>query len=96
MGRKTNATNKKASGKHTTLTNAAAPVYNFICKISEVSSVSAGQIKMNLPNAPHRVMIKQLSGCLSVKIRSTKSIQELKIYSQSLDNVKKILEEKYS
>ncbi|KKQ46393.1 MAG: hypothetical protein US63_C0002G0006 [Candidatus Moranbacteria bacterium GW2011_GWC2_37_8] len=96
MGRKTNATNKKASGKHTTLTDTSAPVYNFICKIPEVSSVSAGQIKMNLPNAPHRIIIKEMTGCLSIKIRSTKSIQELKIYSQSLENVKRILEEKYS
>lgn len=95
MGRKINATNKKASGRHTTLTDSAVSVYNFICKIPEVSSVSAGQIKMNLPNAPHRVIIKQLSGCLSIKIRSTKSIQELKVYSQSLEHVKKILEEKF-
>lgn len=96
MGRKTNATNKKASGKHTTLTDAAVPVYNFICKIPEVSSVSAGQIKMNLPNAPHRVIIKELSSCLSVKIRSTKSIQELKVYSSQLEKIKSTLEEKYS
>jgi hypothetical protein len=96
MSRKTNATNKKASGKHTTLIDAAVPVYAFICKISEVSSVSAGQIKMNLPNAPHRVIIKEMTSCLSVKIRSTKSIQELKVYSQNLDAVKKILEEKFN
>lgn len=95
MGRKINATNKKSSGRHTTLTDAAAPVYNFICKIPEVSSVSAGQIKMNLPNAPHRVIVKELSGCLSIKIRSTKSIQELKVYSQNLEKVKEILKEKY-
>lgn len=96
MGKKTNATNKKASGRHTTLTDAAVPVYSFICKIPQVTSVSAGIIKMNLPNAPHRIIIKELSSCLSVKIRSTKSIQELKVYSSSLEEVKKILEEKYS
>lgn len=95
MARKTSATNKKASGRHTTLIDAAVPVYDFICKIPEVSSVSAGQIKMNLPNAPHRVMIKQLSGCLSVKVRSTKSIQELKVYSHDLENVRLILEKKF-
>lgn len=95
MSRQTSATGKKAGGRHTSLIKPAAEVYNIICKIPDVSSVSAGQIKMNLPSAPHRIIIKELTGCLSIKVRGTKSIQELKVYSKDLRTVKTILEEKF-
>ena len=95
MGKIVSAAGKKAGGRHTTLIKAAITVYNFICKIPDVTSVSAGQIKMNLPTAPHRIMIKEMTGCLSIKVRGTKSIQELKVYSKNLDNVKEIIEKHF-
>ena len=95
MGGKFHATDKKTGGRHTTLTEPASKVYDFIKKIPAVSSVTAGQIKMNLPSAPHRVIIKEISGCLSIKVRGTKSIQELKVYSRDLPNVKEVLEKKF-
>jgi hypothetical protein len=82
----------KAGGKHTTLIDAAMPVYNFLQKEPLVTSIVAGQIKTNLKTAPHRVLIKENSGCLSVKVRGTKSIQELKVYSKEIENLKQILE----
>lgn len=95
MGGVKHANGKKTSGRHTTLIDAAAPVFKFISKIPDVTSISAGEIKMNLPAAPQRVTVKEMSGCLSVKVRGTKSIQELKIYSVNLTTIKEVIEKKF-
>lgn len=96
MSGKNHRNGGKAGGRHTTLIDAATAVFDFISKLPAVSSVAAGKIKTNLPVAPHRVIIKEDSGCLSVKVRGTKSIQELKVYSKNLTNIKDTLEKEYN
>lgn len=96
MAGKNHRSGKKSAGKHTTLIDAAISVYDYAVKIPSVSAVTAGQIKVNLPVAPHRVIIKELTGCLSVKVRGTRSIQELKIYSQDVGTVRIVLTQKFT
>lgn len=86
---------KKAGGRHTTLIDAAEKVYDFIEEIPAVSRICAGQIKMNLPNAPHRVIVKEATGCICVKVRGTKSIQDFKVYSQDPKKVMEIIQQKF-
>ena len=95
MSGKNHRSSKKSGGKHTTLIDASIEVYDYIVKIPGISSVTIGQIKVNLPVAPHRVIIKELSGCLSIKVRGTRSIQELKVYSQDIGLIKVVLERKF-
>ena len=96
MAGKNHRSGKKSAGKHTTLIDAAIDVYDYLVKIPAVSAVTIGQIKVNLPVTAHRIIIKELSGCLSVKVRGTRSIQELKVYSQDIEMVRIILEQKLS
>lgn len=95
MAGKKHRNGDKVAGRHTTIIDAAEKVFDFIKKIPEVSSITAGKIKMNLPTAPHRVSYREESGCLMIKVRGTKSIQELKVYSRSIARIKIILEEKF-
>jgi hypothetical protein len=95
MGGKNHRNGGKAGGRHTTIIDAAGEVFDFISSIPAVSNVTAGQIKSNLHTAPHRVTVKEITGCLSVKVRGTKCIQELMVYSKDLKGVQETLERKY-
>ncbi len=85
----------KIGGRHTTIIDAAEKVVDFIREIPTVSRLTAGQIKMNLPTAQHRIIIKEETGCLLVKVRGTKSIQDIRVYSRDPRIVKSIIEEKF-
>jgi hypothetical protein len=85
----------KIGGKHTTVIDAAKPVVDFLLKNADVSSVTMGFIKMRLKTAPQRMKIKEESGCLFIKIRGTASIQELRVFSKNLEQVRASLELKF-
>ena len=85
----------KMGGRHTTIIDAAAKVVDFLLKQDEVSNVIAGHIKSGIGAAPQRIKIKKLAGCLSVIVRGGASIQEIKVFSQNLDQIKKELEKNF-
>jgi ribosomal protein L13 len=95
MGGKIHRSGKKAGGRHTTLIDAAEKVYDYLNKIPNVTRIAAGQIKAALPVAPHRVIAKEITGGLSIKVRGTTSIQDLKVYSTDPGLIKKMLENKF-
>lgn len=85
----------KIGGKHTTVIDAAKPVVDFLLKNTDVTSVTVGFIKMRLKTAPQRMKIMEESGCLFLKVRGTASIQELRVFSKNLAQVRKDLEMKF-
>jgi hypothetical protein len=85
----------KMGGRHTTVIDAAEKVVDFLLKCPEVSNVIAGHIKSGIGTAQQRIKIKKEAGCLSVMIRGGASIQEIKVFSQDLDKVQELLEEKF-
>jgi hypothetical protein len=85
----------KIGGKHTTVIDASKPVVDFLTKHPEVTSVTVGYIKMRLKTAPQRMKIMEESGCLFLKVRGTASIQELRVFSKNIEQVKSDLEAKF-
>ncbi len=85
----------KMGGRHTTVIDAAEKVVDFLLKQPEVSNVVAGRIKSGIGTAQQRIKIKQETGCLLVMVRGGASIQEIKVFSQSLDKVQEALERNF-
>ena len=86
---------KKMGGKHTTVIDAAEKVVDYLQKNVDVSSIIACGIKTGIKTGRHSVKIKVETGCLLLKVRGTKSIQDIRVFSQNLDKVHKEIEEKF-
>ena len=82
-------------GRHTTVIDAATKVVDFLLKLPEVNNIIAGHIKSGIGTAQQRIKIKKETGCLSIIVRGGASIQEIKVFSQELDEVQKKLEKNF-
>ena len=84
---------KKSAGSHTTLIEAAVPFVKQAQGMERVKKISLGIIKPT-PNIVGRRRIKftAMSGGLKATIRGNTSLQEIRIYTSNVDEVKKELE----
>lgn len=85
----------KIGGRHTTLTEQAAKVVKLIEKQPEVKSICLSRLTAGIKNAKPRVMAKELSGGIEVKVRSTNTIQEIMVYSKDIDKTMNFLREEF-
>lgn len=95
MGNKNHRAGGKMGGRHTTVIDASKPVVDYFLKHSEVTSVVAGHLKMGVKTGMQRIKIMEESGCLLVKVRGTASIQEIRVFSKNLEQVKRDAKEKF-
>jgi len=92
---KNHRSGKKMGGKHTTVIDAAEKVIDFLNKNPYVSNIIAGKIKMGLKTSAHSMKITQETGCLSIKVRGTGSIQDIRVFSQNLEIVREAFEKEF-
>lgn len=85
----------KMGGRHTTVIDAAEEVVDYLVKNKDVSSIVAGTIKMGLKTTKHSIKIKVETGCILLKVRGTKSIQDIRVFSQNLGSVHEAIESKF-
>lgn len=85
----------KLSGKHTTIIPAAEKVVDFLCKRPEVAKVSVGFIKHGIKSGRHLIKVMETESGLLLKIRGTASIQEVWVYTEEKDNLKKLIDNKF-
>ncbi len=92
---KNHRSGKKIGKSHTTVIDAAEKVIDFLIKLPDVSKVMAGRIASGIKNAPASMKIEKKTGCLLIKVRGSKSIQEISIFSKNLEKVQEQLEENF-
>ncbi len=92
---KNHRSGKKIGRNHTTVIDAAEKVVDFLVKLPDVSKVITGHITNGIKTAPASMKIEQKTGCLMIKVRGTKSIQEISIFSKNLEEVQSQLEEAF-
>ncbi len=84
---------KKSGGTHTTLIEAAVPLVKEAEKLSEVSKISLGFIKVTPGKRGKRgVKFSLIVGGLLAKVRGNTSVQEIRIYTVFPDVVQQTLE----
>ena len=76
---------------HSTYIPVAKLFRDFAIKLSGVTCVSAGIIKNARPGAPIRVKITDESGAILLKIRGPASVQEVRVYSSNIQEVRTAL-----
>lgn len=72
---------KMVRGKHKTLTDFSATIFDIVAKLQKVKSVQFGHIaptKGATSNA-QRVKIGKQSGCILLVVRSSGAVQELRV-----------------
>lgn len=86
----------KVAGKHTTVIPAAEKIVDFLEKQTEVRKISVGFIKHGIKSGRHSIKITQIESGLLLKVRGTASIQEIWVYTDECEKIRKILEIKFS
>ena len=81
---KNHRSGKKIGKSHTTVIDAAEKVIDFLVKLPDVSKVITGRITSGIKNAPASMKIEKKTGCLLIKVRGSKSIQEISIFSKKI------------
>ncbi|MEI8343355.1 MAG: DUF2103 domain-containing protein [Candidatus Moraniibacteriota bacterium] len=92
---KNHRSGKKIGKNHTTVIDAAEKVVDFLVKLPDVSKVITGHITNGIKNAPASMKLEKKSGCLLIKVRGSKSIQEISIFSKNLETVQAHLKEAF-
>lgn len=95
MSSKNHRAGRKMGGKHTTVIDAAKPIVDYFLKHPDVNSVVAGKLQMGIKAGAQRLKITEQSGCLFLKVRGSASIQEIRVFSKKIDQVKKDAEVKF-
>jgi hypothetical protein len=85
----------KMGGRHTTLIDAAQPIVDYLMKHHLVTNIIAGHITMRIKSAPHRLKVMEESGCLLLKVRGTASLQEIRVFSPDLAQVRADIEDHF-
>ncbi len=80
MGKKGHVSGGKVGGNHTTIIPAAEKLVKFLRKHRAVTNVALGEIGQ-VGNGPFRVSVKEITGGLEVKVRGTRTIQTIKVYT---------------
>ena len=75
----------KNGGGHTTLIDAAKPLSDFSRKQPEVTKISPGIIKPGLRGGQQRCKLKEIQGGILAVVRGSTSVQEVLIYTTSLN-----------
>ena len=83
-----NTPKARLAPSHKTYIPVAAEFRDFARKIPGVTCVSAGIIRAGLSPAPIRVKIVDESGCILLKVRGATSIQEMRVYTSDIQNVR--------
>ena len=86
----------KVSGKHTTVIPASEKIVDFLEKQTEVKKISVGFIKQGIRGGTHSIKIIKIESGLLLKVRGTASIQEIWVYTDKVDKMIKIIEDKFA
>lgn len=79
---------KRFGGNHTTVIDTAAEIIDMICSREDVTTISPGVLKMNDGHGERRVKITDIRGGLLLTIRQTSSVQEVRVFTNSIHDVK--------
>lgn len=93
MGTKGHRNGGKICGRHTTVSEHAIKVVDFVEKLPEVTRISIGRLTAGIKNAPHCIKLMERSGGLLVKVRGSNTIQEFTIYSSDVKKTVDAIEE---
>lgn len=78
----------KFTASHTTVIEAAAAPARAAAQLACVTKISLGLIK-TLRNGPPALKFSEDGpGCLLVKVRGTRSLQEVRVYNSDMEQVK--------
>ncbi|MBV9851870.1 MAG: hypothetical protein JO250_19560 [Armatimonadetes bacterium] len=82
----------KFTASHTTVIEAAAAPAQAAAQLECVSKVSLGLIK-TLKNGPPAIkFLDEGPGCLLVRVRGTRSIQEVRVYTSDKEQTQAVME----
>ncbi len=82
----------KIAGRHTTVIPAAEKIVDFLQRQEIVNKISIGFIKHGIKSGNHSIKFIEMDSGLLLKIRGSASIQEIRVYTESSNELKKILE----
>lgn len=79
----------KVRGTHTTLNDLGARVVDLVEKVSGVTGVAPGRLVSNagITTKP-RVRIADLDGCILLTVRQSRSLQEVRVYTQDVNSAR--------
>ncbi|MBT3356461.1 hypothetical protein HN784_05310 [bacterium] len=86
----------KMASSHTTVIPAAGKIIDFLSRQTEVKKISVGFIKHGIKSGRHSLKITKIKSGLFLKIRGTASIQELWVYTDKIEAMKKALEKNFN
>lgn len=85
----------KMGGRHTTVIDAAQLVIDLAQRMPDVTKIVAGYITSGVKGGKQRIKIKKITGGLLVVVRGSVSIQELRIYSDNIEETQRKLEQEF-
>lgn len=85
----------KFTASHTTVIDAASGLARAVSRLECVSKISLGMIQ-TLKNGPPHVKMTEISpGCLLIKVRGSRAIQELRVYASDLSAVSRMISSEF-
>jgi hypothetical protein len=97
MSRKNHFAGKGFSAKHTTVIDAAVEVVEFASKLPGFSKAVPGFIVPGLKGGvQRRVKVKGMIGGVLLIVRGSTSIQEVRVYSNDPEAVRRSIEREFS
>lgn len=77
---------RKSRGTHTTCSDLSAKVHDIAARIQEVTGVSLGVLKSGkgVTGGSQRVKIGDMKGGLSLTVRQSRCVQEIRVYSANV------------
>lgn len=82
---------RKVSDSHSTYIDAVEPVLTFARRCKAVKRISLGRITPRLASAPQRIAVTHINGGLNLQVRGNTALQDIVLYTDSLDFVEKEL-----